>query len=101
VKAREVAGSGSDQLVTSGLRNALSAPTIGTLTGIFTDPNFRVALQALQQRNGVEQLAEPEATTISGRQCQMKATTLQSIVTSFSFQQGASGVTGGGTGAVP
>jgi Flp pilus assembly secretin CpaC len=96
-----VAGSANDQLITSGLRNSLSAPTIGTITGIFTDPNFRVALQALAQRSGVEQLAEPEVTTISGRQTQMKATTLQSVVTSFSFEQGASGVTGGGTGAVP
>jgi type II secretory pathway component GspD/PulD (secretin) len=99
--ASQVAGSANDQLVTSGLRNSLSAPTIGTITGIFTDPNFRVALQALAQRSGVEQLAEPEVTTISGRQTQMKATTLQSVVTSFSFEQGASGVTGGGTGAVP
>jgi Flp pilus assembly secretin CpaC len=96
-----VAGSSGDQLVTSGLRNSLSAPTIGTITGIFTDPNFRVALQALEQRSGVEQLAEPEVTTISGRQTQMKATTLQSVVTSFSFQQGTSGINGGGTGAVP
>jgi type II secretory pathway component GspD/PulD (secretin) len=99
--ASEVAGSSGDQLVTSGLRNSLSAPTIGTITGIFTDPNFRVALQALEQRSGVEQLAEPEVTTISGRQTQMKATTLQSVVTSFSFQQGTSGINGGGTGAVP
>jgi type II secretory pathway component GspD/PulD (secretin) len=87
-----VSPSANDQLITSGLRNTLNAPAIGTITGIFTDPNFRVALQALEQRSGVEELAEPEATTISGRQTQMRATTLQSVVTSFSFQQGASGV---------
>ncbi|HWY31794.1 MAG TPA: hypothetical protein VNX46_13630, partial [Candidatus Acidoferrum sp.] len=87
-----VSPSANDQLITSGLRNTLNAPAIGTITGIFTDPNFRVALQALEQRSGVEQLAEPEVTTISGRQTQMRATTLQSVVTSFSFQQGASGV---------
>jgi Flp pilus assembly secretin CpaC len=55
-------------------------------------------LQALEQRNGVEELAEPEATTISGRQTQMRATTLQTVITSFSFQQGQSATT---TGAVP
>ncbi len=95
-----VAPSANDQLITSGLRNTLNAPAIGTITGIFTDPNFRVALQALEQRSGVETLAEPEVTTISGRQTQMKATTLQSVVTSFSFQQGTSGVSATG-GTVP
>lgn len=98
--ASQVAGSANDQLITSGLRNALNAPAIGTITGIFSNPNFQVALQALEQRSGVEQLAEPEATTISGRQTQMRATTLQSVVTSFGFQQGVAGVTGG-TGAIP
>ena len=96
--AGTIPGAATDQLLTGGLRNTLGAPTIGTITGIFTDPNFRVALQALEQRNGVEELAEPEATTISGRQTQMRATTLQTVITSFSFQQGQSATT---TGAVP
>jgi type II secretory pathway component GspD/PulD (secretin) len=97
--ASTIPGSANDQNITSGLRNPLNAPAIGTITGIFTDPNFRVALQALEQRAGVEELAEPETTTISGRQAQMRATTLQSVVTSFSFEQGQSATST--TGTVP
>lgn len=92
-----VAPSANDELLTSGLRNALGAPTLGTITGILTNPNFQVALQALQQTSGVETLAEPEAVTISGRQTQMRATQLLTIITGFSFQQGTSGVTTTGT----
>lgn len=89
----------TDQSLTQGLSNPLNAPTLTTITGILTDPNFRLAIQALQQRQGVETLAEPEGTTISGRQMQMKATTLLQIVTGFNFQQGTSATTTGGTGA--
>jgi Flp pilus assembly secretin CpaC len=85
--ASEVVGNNNESL-TTGLRNSLNAPTLGTITGILTNPNFQVALQALEQRTGVEELAEPEAVTISGRQTQMRATTLMSVVTSFSFEQG-------------
>jgi general secretion pathway protein D len=84
-----------DQLVTSGLRN--SAPTLATITGILTDPNFRVVLHALEQRTGTETLAEPEVTTISGRQTQMRATQILTIITSYSLQQAVGGGTTGGT----
>ena len=78
-------------MVTGGLRNA--APTVATITGILTDPNFRVVIHALEQRTGTENLAEPEVTTISGRQTQMRATDILTIITSFSFQQGTGGTT--------
>ncbi len=84
-----------DQLVTSGLRN--SAPTLATITGILTDPNFRVVLHALEQRTGTETLAEPEVTTISGRQTQMRATQILTIITGYSLQQAIGGNTTGGT----
>ncbi|MDR3456210.1 MAG: hypothetical protein P4N60_02090 [Verrucomicrobiae bacterium] len=93
-----VPSSGNDQLITSGLRN--SGPTIGTLTGILTDPNFRVALHALEQRGGFETLGEPEITTMSGRQAQMRATQVVTVITDFNFQQGTGGIqqnTGGTT----
>jgi tetratricopeptide (TPR) repeat protein len=90
-----VAGSTSDQLLTGGLRN--SGPALATITGILTDPNFRVVLHALQQRGGVETLAEPEITTISGRQVQMRATEIKSIVTDITFQAGNGGATTTGT----
>jgi len=83
-------------LITSGLRTS-SMPTLGTMTGIMTNPNFRVALKALEQRSGVESLGEPEVTTTSGRQTQMRATSVVTVVTSLSFQQGTSTSTTGGT----
>jgi general secretion pathway protein D len=95
--ASVIAASATDQQVTSGLRN--TGPTLATVTGILTDPNFRVAIHALEQRSGVETLAEPEATVMSGRQTQMRATEIEFILTGFEFDsgQGATGV--GGTTA--
>jgi len=90
--ASVIPGSAGDQLVTGGLRN--SAPALGTITGILTDPNFRMVIHALEQRQGFESLAEPEVTTTSGRQTQMRATQVQSVITSYDFQQGASASTG-------
>jgi tetratricopeptide (TPR) repeat protein len=93
--ASQLAGSSSDQLITGGLRN--TAPSVATITGILTDPNFRVVIHALEQRSGFESLAEPEATTTSGRQTQMRATDVVTIITSYSFQQATTG-TGTTTG---
>ena len=87
--ASQIAPSQNDQLVTGGLRNPLGAPALTTITGIMTDPNFRVVISALEQRSGTETLAEPEVVTTSGRQTQMRATVLQSIILSYSFQQGS------------
>jgi tetratricopeptide (TPR) repeat protein len=95
--ASEVVGSANDQLITSGLRNSLGAPSIGTITGILTNPNFQVALQALEQRTGTEELAEPEVVTTSGRQTQMRATQILTIISGFTFQQGTAASTTGGT----
>ena len=51
------------------------------VTGILTDPNFRTVIHALEKRDGVETLAEPEAVTTSGRQTQMRATNLRTVLT--------------------
>ncbi len=91
-----IAPSPTDQLLTSGLRNP--ATSLFTLTGILTDPQFRLVIKALQQRSGAELLAQPEVTTTSGRQAQMKAAEIKTIVTSFSFDQ-ATGGTGGSVGS--
>jgi Flp pilus assembly secretin CpaC len=75
-----IAGSASDQAI-GNLVNANSGiPTLGTVTGILTDPNFRVVIHALEQRTGTENLNEPEATTLSGRQTQMRATDVITII---------------------
>ncbi len=84
-----VPSSTSDQLLTGGLRNP--STTLATFTGILTDPNFRVAIKALEQRTGFETLAEPEVTTTSGRQTQMRSTQIKNVVTGFSFDNGTSG----------
>ena len=87
-----IAPASTDTLLTSGLRNQSSS--LFTLTGILTDPQFRMVLHALQQRSGAELLAQPEVTTHSGRQAQMKATDVKTVITGFSFSQNT-----GGTGA--
>ncbi len=91
----------SDGLVTSGLRNALNAPTVATVTGILTDPQFRAAIQALEQRDGVDLLQAPEVTTESGRQAQIQAVDVQTIVTGTGFTSlGNNATPSAGTGAV-
>jgi type II secretory pathway component GspD/PulD (secretin)/tetratricopeptide (TPR) repeat protein len=94
-----VAPSGTDQILTGGLRNP--STSLFTLTGILTDPQFRLVIKAIQQRSGSELLAQPEVTTQSGRQAQMKATEIKSIITAFSFSQNTTTATAtGGTGTV-
>jgi general secretion pathway protein D len=68
------------------------------MTGILTDPQFRVAIKALQQRQGAELLAQPEVTTTSGRQAQMKATDVKTVITAFGFSQGTTQPTTAGVG---
>jgi general secretion pathway protein D len=92
------APSSTDGLVTSGLRN--SSTSLFTLTGILTDPQFRLVIHALQQRSGAELLAQPEVTTTSGRQAQMKAVDIKSIITQFNFSQAQSATTSSGIGGV-
>ena len=88
--------SDTDQLITSGLRNP--ATSLFTLTGILTDPQFRVVIKALEQRDGTDFLASTEVTVISGRQTQMKATDVKSVITYFDFSQQVGNYgTGGGT----
>ena len=87
--------SASDQLITSGLRNTVNAPALGTLTGILTDPQFRVVLRALEQRDGADLLSESSVTTQSGRQTEVQVVDLQTIVIGTALNQ-----TAGGGGAV-
>jgi Flp pilus assembly secretin CpaC len=90
--ASVIAGAATDQLISGGLRssggilNNLGSPAVATITGILTDPNFRVVLHALELRTGFETLAAPEVTTTSGRQTQMRATQIITVVTNMAFQ---------------
>ena len=94
-----IAPSGSDNLVTSGLRNGAGAPAIATITGILTDPQFRVVIKALEQRQGVEVLTAPKITTMSARQAEIKVVEVRSIVTDLDLNNGGNqNTTGGGLG---
>ncbi|HXG48606.1 MAG TPA: hypothetical protein VNO52_13345, partial [Methylomirabilota bacterium] len=96
--------SATDNLLTSGLRN--SAPAIGTFTGILTDPQFRVVIRALEQRQGVDLLSAPKITTLSARQAQIKVVDVRYIVTDLDLNQtsgggfATAGDVSGGTGVV-
>jgi type II secretory pathway component GspD/PulD (secretin)/tetratricopeptide (TPR) repeat protein len=100
-----VAASSTDNNLTSGLRNVVGVgqttlPTLGTITGIMTDPQFRVAINAIEQRTGSDLLSAPRVTTESGRQAHMAAQDLQYIVTQANVTEATSAVGGltGGTG---
>src|SRR5438132_1108077 len=43
------------------------APGIFGLSGVFTDPQFQVVIRALNQKNGIDLLSAPKATTKSGQ----------------------------------
>ncbi len=88
--------SAADNLLTAGLRN--TAPTLGTLSGILTDPQFRFAVRALEQRGGTDLLSCPEVTTMSGRQAQIKVVDIRYVVTDLDLNQTAAGVGQTGTG---
>jgi general secretion pathway protein D len=95
----------NEQILTSGLRNSIGtaaapAPAVATLSGILTDPQFRVVLHALEQRDGADLLNEASVTTVSGRQTQIQVVDLQTIVIGTSLNQTGAGGTGalGGLG---
>jgi general secretion pathway protein D len=99
----------TDNVLTSGLRNEYGPstslgpiPTVATISGIMTDPQFRVAIEAIQQRTGSDLLSAPKVTTLSGRQTHIAAQDLETIVTSVTVTENTSTSTGlvGGTGVV-
>jgi hypothetical protein len=67
---------------------------INGATGILGYQNFTNLFAILKRRAGVEVLAEPEATTTSGRQVQMRATQVETVITNFALVEsnGASAV---------
>ena len=102
--ANIIPSSATDNNVTTGLRNtygqkASSAiPTLATITGILSQPQFRLAIQALEQRSGFEVLNEPEVTTESGRQAQFQAVDIETIVTGLNVNNSSSSAPSTGSG---
>lgn len=106
--ANTIASSGSDQLLSAGLRNTFGRdntviPAMASFTGILTDPQFRVVLKAIEQRDGIDLLSEGEVTTLSGRQAQLQVVEMKTIVTGVDQNTGQQNVTvtGGGTATTP
>ena len=66
------------KLVPTGLTN---------VAGVLSGPNLRPMLNALEQNQGTETLAEPEVTTLSGRQTQMRATQIITVITNFTYRE--------------
>ncbi|MGZ4986648.1 MAG: type II secretion system protein GspD, partial [Limisphaerales bacterium] len=96
--AGAIGTSASDELLTAGLRQTVgnnnTVPSIGTITGILTDPQFRVVIRAIEQRSGADLLSAPKVTTLSGRQAHISVLDLVQIVTGVDLSQ-----TAGGSGA--
>jgi len=86
-------------LLTGGLRNMANAPALATFTGILTDPQFRVVIKAIDQRDGIDLLSEGNVTTLSGRQCQILTIEMKTIVTGINQNASQNGSTGASTGA--
>ncbi|MSU31827.1 MAG: hypothetical protein EXS25_04030 [Pedosphaera sp.] len=90
----------NDQLITGGLRNSTAEggniPPLLSLTGILTDPQFKVVVRALEQRDGVDLLSAPKVITLSGRQAHMEVSDVRTIVSGLSNQGGGGGGGGGG-----
>ncbi len=93
-----IAPAASDGKLTSGLRNVDSAqsaiPTVASLTGILTDPQFKLVIKAMEQRDGVDLLSAPKVTTLSGRQAQVSVVDARRIVIDVSQNQGQQGGSG-------
>lgn len=59
------------------------------LVGILTRTNFISMLRALEAQADVENLGEPEVTTLSGRQTQIRMTQVLELVTNLVYQEDA------------
>ncbi|MGA2540607.1 MAG: hypothetical protein ABSG78_03475 [Verrucomicrobiota bacterium] len=79
--------------------SAPSLPTLATVTGILTDPQFRMAIQAIEQRAGSDILSAPRVTTESGRQAHVQVSDIISIVSSVTLGSTSAGGVGGTTAA--
>ena len=96
----------ADGLLTSGVRGSAnklpSLPALASFTGILTDPQFKVVIHALQQKDGVDMLSEAQVTTLSGRQTEVMVVDLRMIVIGNSLTTGGVGgtATGGGLGGI-
>jgi len=83
----------------AGFGNLLNTTNSATnqFTGVLNAANLKSILHSLASRKEVETLAEPEVTTTSGRQTQMRATRVITVVTNFAYQES---LTNNGTSSI-
>jgi general secretion pathway protein D len=63
-----------DALLFGAAGSSKAAPAIFALAGIFTDPQFQLAIRALNQKKGVDLLSAPRVTTRSGQKANIEIT---------------------------
>ena len=73
-------------MITGGLTSNGGIPAVATLSGILTDPQFRLVVRALEQREGVDLLSAPKITTVSGRQARIAIEDTQTIILGLNVQ---------------
>ena len=69
-----------------GFQNFSPSNSAAHIIGILNATNAQSAFRSLQAHSTWEILAEPEATTLSGRQMQMRVTQVITVVTNMAFQ---------------
>jgi beta-lactamase regulating signal transducer with metallopeptidase domain/type II secretory pathway component GspD/PulD (secretin)/uncharacterized GH25 family protein len=69
-----------------GFQNFAPSNSAAHIIGILNATNAQAAFRALQDHSSWEILAEPEATTLSGRQTQMRVTQVVTVVTNLVFR---------------
>jgi beta-lactamase regulating signal transducer with metallopeptidase domain len=73
---------------------------VGAFTGILTATNAKIILHSLGLLKGVEVFGEPEVTAISGRQTQMRATQVITVVTNYALKESITNQVMMGVGSV-
>jgi type II secretory pathway component GspD/PulD (secretin)/beta-lactamase regulating signal transducer with metallopeptidase domain len=84
-----------DEAPSTGLRNtSVNLPTAVSnapgMVGILNNPQFRMAINALDQQDGTDLLSAPRVTTLSGRQAHVAVQDIVDIVTTASGSSTAS-----------
>jgi beta-lactamase regulating signal transducer with metallopeptidase domain len=70
--------------------NLTNSTTTNQFTGILNATNAKMILNMLESRDDVETLAEPEITTTSGRQVEIRVTTILTVITNCAFEESLS-----------
>jgi beta-lactamase regulating signal transducer with metallopeptidase domain/type II secretory pathway component GspD/PulD (secretin) len=65
----------------------LTPAGVTNVAGVLTGPDLQPVLHTLEQSKETETLAEPEVTTLSGRQTQMRATQIITVITNFTYRE--------------